>query len=165
VRVDVRRQVPPILAQPQRAITFAATSPYRQTLDLQVVSPPPAWTVTGAAGAGDVGRSFATAQLARPNAASAAVAQLPAVHVPQEEIEVLRLTRDEAVSRIVHEQDVDPKVFAPVLDKFLGHAVNKPGARATYEYCIATDGLYVEGNVSPCAVCDEAACKKDGAEA
>ena len=65
----------------------------------------------------------------------------------------------------IHEQDVDPKVFAPALDKFLGHAVNKVGTRATYEYCIATDGLYVEGNVSPCAVCDGAPCKQDGVEA
>jgi hypothetical protein len=162
VRVDVRRQVPPILAQPQRAIAFAATPPYRQTLDLQVVSPPPAWTVTSAAG--ELGRSFAAAQLTRPNATSVAVAQLPAIHVPQEEVDILRLTRDEAVARI-HEQDVDPKVFAPALDKFLSHAVNKVGTRATYEYCIATDGLYVEGNVSPCAVCDEAPCKQDGVEA
>lgn len=163
VRVDVRRQVPPILSVPAGAIKFAATPPYRQTLDLQVVSPPPPWTVPTATAGGEIGRSFAVAQLARP--ASPSIAQQPPLQVPHEEIEVMRLTRDEAVARIVHEQDVDPHHFAPALDKFLGHAVNKPGSRAVYEYCIATDGLYVEGNVSRCAVCDGTPCPEEHTEA
>jgi hypothetical protein len=161
VRFDVRRRIPPVLAQPQGGIQFAATPPYRQILDLQVVSPPPPWSTPAAS---ELARPFAAA-FARPSPATATIAQLPPVSVPHDEVEVLRLTRAEAAARIVHEQDIQPSLFTSALDRFLALPINKIGARATYEYCVATDGLYVEANVSPCAVCDEAPCQETAATA
>jgi hypothetical protein len=156
VRIDVRRQVPPILARPLGATRFVATPPYRQDLGLEVVSPPPPWTL--AASTSPVA-GIATL------AATSPVAQQPTIHVPEDPIDVMRLTREEAIARITREQDVDAKAFTVILDGFLGHDVNKPGVRATYEYCIATDGLYVEGNVSKCAVCEDATIPCNGTEA
>jgi hypothetical protein len=155
IRFDVARQPPPFLSAVQNKVRFTATPPYRQNLDLQVVPPPPPWTITAAAG--EANRAFAIqpAIFARP---APQIAQLPPVEVAEEEIDVRRLTRDDAIARIRAAQDVDPDVFRPALDKFLALPVNERRTRATYEYCIATDGLYVEGNVSKCAVC----CEDDG---
>jgi hypothetical protein len=164
IRFDVRRQVPPFLAGQLATTTFSATPPYRQNLDLQVVPPPPPWTITAAAPAAEAARAFATTQavaFARP---AATIAQLPPVHVPEEDVDVMRLTREEAIERIRVAQDVDPKHFESALTKFLALPVNKRERRAAYEYCIATDGLYVEGNVSKCAVCDDHGHDGHGAE-
>jgi hypothetical protein len=70
--------------------------------------------------------------------------------------ELLQLTPEEATVKVVEVRpEVDPKTFRAALDKFLALDDNKPGVRDTYEYCLNTDGLYVEATLSKCSVCEE----------
>lgn len=156
VRVDVPIQVHPLLTRSARAALFAASGPYRQTLDLQVVAPPPPWSLKAPAGEASAVGSLA---LARPLVStSPGVAQLPAIEAPVDTPEVLQLTADEAVAKAAETRpDVDAKAFRASLERFLGLDDNKPGVRDTYEYCLNTDGLYVEATLSKCAVCEQAA--------
>lgn len=69
---------------------------------------------------------------------------------------MLQLTPDEALAKVLRVRpDINAKAFDAALKKFLAVDDNKPGVRDTYEYCINTDGLYVETELSKCSACDE----------
>jgi hypothetical protein len=158
VRVDVPIQVPPILIRPIPAAIFAATAPYRQSLDLEVVAAPPPWTLTGATSSAEGGAVAIERRLllASGRSVAAAIAQLPPVEAPVDEPDVLQLTAEEALAKVVRVRpDINAKAFDAALKKFLALEDNKPGVRGTYEYCIDTDGLYVEAELSKCSACDE----------
>lgn len=165
--------LPPILREPLNEVLFSAQSPYRQNLNLRVVSPPPSWTLAAGAAAETPSvpipppvattfsslRSFAQApaQFVSP---VAAISALPSVRVPVEPPEVMELTKDELLDKIqaareAGEIGVDIKEFHPAFEEFLSDDFNQPGVRATYEYCIDTNGLHVETTVSECSACDE----------
>jgi hypothetical protein len=163
VRIDVPAQPHPILTRPARAALFAVTAPYRQTLDLQVVAPPPPWTVkvpaVEASGAGSApSLAFARPILFPGREGTLGIAQLPAIEAPVDTPEVLQLTLEEAAVKVIEVRpDVDAKAFRAALDTFLALDDNKPGVRDSYEYCLNTDGLYVEATLSKCSVCEETA--------
>lgn len=161
VRFDLRVQPRPVFERPLGAVAFEADPPYRQTLDLNVVAPPPPWRVSVPAGATSAPQTQSfflsrTAIAAFPSLAEALIARKPAVEVPVEPPEALELTKEELLQKAAAVRvDVDLKQLERALDTFLADDVNKPGVRATYEYCINTDGLYVEANLSKCSACDE----------
>jgi len=158
VRVDVPVQPPPILSRPLGAAVFAASAPYRQTLDLQVVAAPPPFTLRAGLGT-DEPRAIAlerTLAFSSLRGVAGAITQLPAVEAPVDEPDVLQLTPEEALAKVVRVRpDINAKAFDAALKKFLAVDDNKPGVRDTYEYCINTDGLYVETELSKCSACDE----------
>jgi hypothetical protein len=83
---------------------------------------------------------------------------LPAIEAPVDTPEVLQLTLEEAAVKVIEVRpDVDAKAFRAALDTFLALDDNKPGVRDSYEYCLNTDGLYVEATLSKCSVCEETA--------
>lgn len=170
--------LPPILRERLHEVAFSAGSPYRQNLNLQVVAPPPPWTLkaAGQTATQQLGlaqpalaqfaafQSFAQptiAQLATPVSAQLAspiisIAALPSVRVPVEPPDVLRLTKDELLEKIREASPEDIDQFSKELNKFLKDEINQLGVRDVYEYCINTPGLYVETTLSKCAACDEA---------
>jgi hypothetical protein len=87
--------------------------------------------------------------------AAATLTGLPAVEAAVEAPEVLQLTRGELLEKVrgvIREEEQ----FNDELEAFLQLDENRPGLKDTYEYCINTDGLYVEAAVSRCSPCDEA---------
>jgi hypothetical protein len=149
-----------LLERPLGTVAFEADAPYRQTLDLNVVAPPPSWKLPApAAATAPQTQSFflSRASIAGfPSLAEALVVRKPPVEVPVEPPEALQLTKDELLQKAAAVRvDVDLKQLERAIDSFLADDVNKPGVRATYEYCINTDGLYVEANLSKCSACDE----------
>lgn len=161
IRFDLRIRPRPLLERPLGAVAFEAEAPYRQTLDLNVVAPPPAWKLAAPAGTTSVPQSqpffVSRAAIAGfPSVAEGLIVRKPPVEAPVEPPEALQLTKEELLLKAAAERvDVDLKQLDRSIDRFLGEDVNKPGVRATYEYCINTDGLYVEANLSKCSACDE----------
>jgi hypothetical protein len=184
LRFDVlrpQRQPPALLESLANEVLFSAQAPYRQNLNLQIVAPPPAWTLGGTAeqaGTAQFGTSgaglaqFAALQsfasrglgldsLAQPVSAQIAaplvnIAAIPPVRVPVEREDFSQLTADELIEKVNKLNPDQVKRFKADFEKFLSDDANKTGVRDTYEYCINTEGLYVETTVSKCAACDEA---------
>ena len=159
VRFDLRVQPRPLLERSLGAVAFEADPPYRQTLDLNVVAPPPPWKLSAPPVA--TARQTQPIFLSRaivgfPSLAEALIVRKPPVEAPVEPPEALQLTKDELLQKAAAViVDIDLKQLERAIDTFLADDVNKPGVRDTYEYCINTDGLYVEANLSKCSACDE----------
>ncbi len=180
--IPPRRPQPPVLTDLVNAVSFRAESPYRQNLNLQVVAPPPSWTLSTPASTASpqVGlaphgaaqfaalQAFsqpAAAQLATPGAVQLAapvvsIAGLPPAQVPIEPPDVMQLTRDELLDKVraareAGQVDINLNEFRRAMSEFANDEINRTGVRATYEYCINTEGLYVETTLSKCAACDE----------
>jgi hypothetical protein len=140
-------------------VAFEADPPYRQTLDLNVVAPPPPWKLSAppVAAAPQTRPIFLSrAIVGYPSLAEALIVRKPPVEAPVEPPEALQLTKDELLQKAAAViVDIDLKQLERAIDTFLADDVNKPGVRDTYEYCINTDGLYVEANLSKCSACDE----------
>jgi hypothetical protein len=71
----------------------------------------------------------------------------------------MELTNEELLEKLSSDPDIPAnslEEFKRALEAFLRDPVNTLGVKDTYEYCINTDGLYVEANVSKCSACDEA---------
>lgn len=171
LRFDFIRQPPPILTGRLGVFVIGAETPYRQNLNLQVVAPPPPWRLAAPAAApSPTGASPLVAPTLAPFAAFQALGQpfapaavriagLPAERPPAEPSDVMQLTHEELLQKISSDPDIPEKTvteFKRVFDGFLKDDLNKLGVKATYEYCVNTDGLYVEANVSKCSACDEA---------
>jgi hypothetical protein len=182
LRFDVlapQRPSPPLLENLTNEVLFSAQPPYRQNLNLQIVAPPPAWTVSSASGTGEApqfgGASFAQFAALQPFAARSAsldslaqpvnaqiafpavnVAALPPVRVPVEREDFRQLTVDELIEKVGKSNPELVEQFKRELEEFLSNDTNQTGVRDSYEYCINTEGLYVETTVSKCAACDEA---------
>ena len=75
--------------------------------------------------------------------------------VPTEPPDVMELTEEELLDKIKG-KIADEAAFKRELDTFLKEDVNKLGVRDKYEYCINTEGMYVEATVSKCSPCDKA---------
>jgi len=184
LRFDVlrpERKPPALLEEFTNEVLFSAQAPYRQNLNLQIVAPPPVWTLGGEAGqvatsqfgaSGGGLAQFAALQsfasrglgldsLAQPvNAQIAAplvnIAAIPPVRVPVEREDFSQLTVDELIEKV---RKINPDLvekFKGELEEFLSDEANQTGVRDSYEYCINTEGLYVETTISKCAACDEA---------
>lgn len=159
LRFDFPVTLPRILSDRLKTFVIAAESTYRQDINLQVVAPPPLWTLSSAAGV-QATADFASLARFRGTAASgrlADLAGLPAVQVAAEPPEILQLTRDELFDKVA-ERINDRRVvalFRREFGRFLRDDINRLGVHQTYEYCINTDGLYVEANASKCSPCDE----------
>lgn len=161
VRLDIRLRPLPILERLLGEVAFEADPPYRQVLDLNVVAPPPPWKLSPPIEAVAGGQEL-SAFLSRSvigglrSPAKAVIARRPAEEAAVELPEVLQLTKEELLQRLEGESiDVAPGDVKRAIDKFLADDLNQPGVRDTYEYCINTDGLYVEANLSKCSACDE----------
>lgn len=170
VRFDFVRQPPPVLTGRLGALVIGAEAPYRQNLNLQVVAPPPPWTLAAAAPspaspspqvvAVPTFAAFGALQaVGLPMGAAGRLAGLPAERPPVEPSEVQQLTSEELFQKIGSDPDLPEKTvteFKRALEAFAKDDLNKLGVKDTYEYCINTDGLYVEANLSKCSACDEA---------
>jgi hypothetical protein len=189
LRFDVlqpQRPPPILLENLTNEVFFSAQAPYRQNLNLQIVAPPPAWTLGSAPGTGEASQfgGAGLAQLAalqsfvQPFAARAAsldslaqpvnaqiaaplvnIAAIPPVRVPVEREDFSQLTADELIEKVGKLNPDLAEQFNGELKKFLSDDANQTGVRDSYEYCINTEGLYVETTVSKCAACDEATLK------
>ncbi|MFQ5847555.1 MAG: hypothetical protein ACE5IQ_07785 [Candidatus Methylomirabilales bacterium] len=171
---------PSILRERLNEVTFRAESPYRQNLNLQVVAPPPPWILSApppaptptVAAQSPILAQFAplqtfaqpaVGQLATPGVTQLAtpvisIAALPPARVPVEPPDVMELTKEELLQK-VGGAITDKKIldnFNRELEAFLRDDASRTGLRASYEYCVDTDGLYVEASVSKCSACDEA---------
>src|SRR5262249_35843215 len=102
-------------------------------------------------------QTFTTSQTFAQSALAAVnIAGLPSVQVPIELPEVLELTTEELLNKVGI--FVDKAILAKLkqeLDDFLRDPANTLGVKDTYEYCIDTEGMYVEANVSKCSPCDQ----------
>lgn len=165
IRFDFQPRVPPILTTLQAILTIAPESPYRENVNLNVVAPPPPWTLSAGstpatpAGIGTAVFSLVTAPVLG-TVAQPTIAGLPTVRPTIETPEFLELTKDELLAKVG--TTTDPQAVAILrqqLDAFLNDPANKTGAKDTYEYCVNTDGLYVEANTSKCSACEETAVK------
>lgn len=160
VRFDFLPLPPRILTDPLRIFTIAAESFYRQNLNLQVVAAPPTWRLQSAAVVPTVpvtqlAQLAATHQIVQPMVSLAAPLAPVGTQVPTEPPDVMELTKEELLDKIKG-KIADEAAFKRELDTFLKEDVNKLGVRDKYEYCINTEGMYVEATVSKCSPCDKA---------
>jgi len=160
LRFDFIPTPPTILTSPKSTFEIVAETPYPQNLNLQVVAPPPPWTLTEIAVAPTSVLSQVTPlQTFRETAvATAHLAGLPKVEPPVRPSDVSELTKEELLEKMRESNSVDDERLAEFereLEDFLKDDINELGVKDTYKYCINTDSLFVEANISECSACDE----------
>ncbi|MCZ6820035.1 MAG: hypothetical protein O7G31_11185 [Calditrichaeota bacterium] len=161
LRFDFLPTPPTILTSPKSTFEIVAETPYPQNLNLQVVASPPAWTLTEIAVAPTPVLSQVTPLPAFRETAvrTANIAGLPKVDSSIQPPDVTELTKEELLEKLRESNSFDDKTLAQFESEFkdfLNEDVNKLEVKDTYEYCINTDSLFVEANISECSACDEA---------
>ena len=159
IRFDFLPVPPRILTAPLQVVTIATESFYPQNLNLQIVAPPPPWRLQlGALAPTAPVTQFAQApgslQFVHPATSLVAPQASVVSKIPTEPPEVMELTKEELLDKI-RGKTQDDDAFKRELDAFLRDDVNKVGVRGNYEYCINTEGTYVEATVSKCSPCDK----------
>lgn len=159
IRFDFIPGTVDVLDRPQGTLAIEADEPYVQNLDLQIVSPPPAWTLREIAKAPSPVLSHVLPSTPQRIASLSTVsfAGNAAAASPTRRVDIFELTREELIEKLQAAQLNDEvlSAFDKELSVFLEDDINVLGVKDSYEYCINTDGLFVETNVSTCSACEK----------